>query len=64
MARRGLIEFRAVADKMKTSASYLRTHTFADMSDDVISVCRRHPAQALISAAVLGFVVGRIVRRS
>jgi methyl-accepting chemotaxis protein len=52
-----------VADSMKSTASYLRTHTFGDMSDDVINACRRHPAQALISAVILGFVAGRLIRR-
>jgi tRNA U55 pseudouridine synthase TruB len=52
-----------VADQMKSTASYLRTHTFADMSDDVISTCRKHPGKALLSAVVLGFVAGRLIRR-
>ena len=52
-----------MADGMKSTASYLRTHTFSDMTDDVISVCRKHPAQALISAVILGFVAGRLIRR-
>jgi hypothetical protein len=52
-----------VADSMKTTASYLRSHTFADMGNDLASVARRHPAQALISAVILGFVAGRLIRR-
>ena len=52
-----------VADGMETTATYLREHNFADMRDDVINVCRRHPAQALLSAAALGFLLGSAIRR-
>src|SRR5262249_26527844 len=51
------------ADGMGTTASYLREHDFADMRDDFISLCKRHPAQALISAVAFGFLLGRSVRR-
>ena len=51
------------ADGMETTASYLRGHDFADMGDDLISVCKRHPVQALLSAVAFGFVLGRSVRR-
>lgn len=52
-----------VADGMVTTADYLRNHSFGDMGSDVMGVCRRYPVQAMISAAVLGFVVGRAIRR-
>jgi len=52
-----------LADGMESSASYLRSHSFGDMGNDVISLCKKHPVQALVSAAVLGFVMGRLVRR-
>jgi tRNA U55 pseudouridine synthase TruB len=52
-----------VADSMKTTASYLRSHSFADMGNDIVSVARRHPTQALISAVIIGFVAGRLIRR-
>lgn len=52
-----------VADGMVSTASYLRSHTFGDMGTDMMGLCRRHPVQAMISAAVLGFVVGRAIRR-
>ena len=51
------------ADGMETTASYLRDHDFADMRDDVISLCKRHPVQALVSAVAFGFLLGRSVRR-
>jgi ElaB/YqjD/DUF883 family membrane-anchored ribosome-binding protein len=51
------------ADGMEATASYLRQHDFADMRDDLINVCKRHPAQALVCAAAFGFLLGRSVRR-
>jgi ElaB/YqjD/DUF883 family membrane-anchored ribosome-binding protein len=52
-----------IADGMESTASYLRQHDFADMRDDLVNVCRRHPVQALISAVAVGFLLGRSVRR-
>ena len=52
-----------LADGMESTASYLRTHSWGDMGSDIGEVCRRHPVQALISAGVLGFLVGRAIRR-
>jgi hypothetical protein len=52
-----------IADGMESTASYLRQHDFADMRDDLVNVCRRHPVQALISAVAFGFLLGRSVRR-
>src|SRR5262245_53085108 len=51
------------AEGMETTAAYLREHDFADMRDDLINVCRRHPAQALISAAAFGFLLGTAIKR-
>jgi hypothetical protein len=52
-----------IADRMESTASYLRDHDFTDMREDLIAVCRRHPAQAMLSALAVGFLVGRAVRR-
>jgi len=54
----------SLADGMESTASYLREHDFKTMGDDLMGVCRRHPAQALISALAIGFLMGRAVRRS
>jgi ElaB/YqjD/DUF883 family membrane-anchored ribosome-binding protein len=51
------------ADGMEATAAYLREHEFADMRDDLINVCRRHPTQALISAAAFGFLLGTAIKR-
>ena len=52
-----------VADGMESTASYLRNHSFGDMGSDIVGVCQRHPVQAMISAAAIGFLLGRVVRR-
>ena len=52
-----------IADGMESTASYLREHDFEDMRDDLINICRRHPAQALLSALAAGFLLGRVIRR-
>ena len=52
-----------VADGMESTATYLRNHTFGDMGNDVMALCKKHPVQALVSAAVVGFVMGRLIRR-
>jgi uncharacterized protein YejL (UPF0352 family) len=48
---------------MEATASYLRRHDIEDMRNDLINVVRKHPAQALISAAALGFLLGRLIKR-
>ena len=52
-----------LADGMQSTASYIRSHSVGDMGSDVGELCRRHPVQALISAGVLGFLLGRAIRR-
>jgi hypothetical protein len=52
-----------IAGGMESTASYLREHDFKAMGEDVVGVARRHPAQALLSALLLGFLLGRAARR-
>jgi hypothetical protein len=52
-----------IAGGMESTASYLREHDVKAMGDDLIGVCRRHPVQALLSAVVVGFFIGRAARR-
>jgi ElaB/YqjD/DUF883 family membrane-anchored ribosome-binding protein len=52
-----------IAGGMESTASYIREHDFKEMGDDLVQVCRRHPAKALLSALVAGFVLGRVARR-
>jgi len=42
-----------IADGMESTASYLRERDFKNMGDDLIAVCRRHPAQAMLSALAI-----------
>ena len=53
-----------LADGMSATSSYLREHDLEDMRDDALNFCRRYPAQTLISAGAVGFLLGRLLRRS
>jgi ElaB/YqjD/DUF883 family membrane-anchored ribosome-binding protein len=50
------------ADTLDATAQYLRDHQVKDMMSDVQSFIKAHPAQALIGAAVVGFLAGRSIR--
>ena len=52
----------SVESGMRSTAGYIRDHDFKEMGNDLMGVCRKHPAQALISAAVVGFLLGRAAR--
>jgi len=54
---------RKVAQCIDSTASYLQDHDFNDMRKDVMDVCRRHPAEAILSSLALGFLLGRAMRR-
>ena len=49
----------SIADGMESTASYLRGHDFSEMGKDLMDVCRRYPAQSLVAALALGFLIGR-----
>jgi len=49
----------SIAGGMESTASYLRDHDFDDMGKDVINICRRYPAQSLVAALAVGFLLGR-----
>jgi ElaB/YqjD/DUF883 family membrane-anchored ribosome-binding protein len=53
---------RRAADKIGGAAQYLRDHEVKDMMSEVQSFVKEHPAQALIGAAVIGFLAGRSMR--
>jgi len=50
------------ADKMRATADYVRDHDVSDMVSGVGSFIQRYPAQALISAVAIGFLIGRSFR--
>jgi len=57
----GIVE--RVADTVESTGAYLREHDIDDMKADVEKIVRRHPAQSLIAACAVGFLVGRAFRR-
>ena len=54
----------ATADKLKATADYVREHNFSEMADDVTDLVKRYPGQSLAAAAILGFLVARVMRSS
>jgi ElaB/YqjD/DUF883 family membrane-anchored ribosome-binding protein len=55
---------RSAADRLSSTADYVRSHDATSMMSDVETVVRNNPGPALIVAAALGFILGRaIVRR-
>jgi ElaB/YqjD/DUF883 family membrane-anchored ribosome-binding protein len=55
---------RATADRLNTTADYVRANHMSDMADDVMQLIKERPGLSLIVAAALGFVVGRALTRS
>lgn len=53
----------AAADRLSSTANYMRTHDLSRMGDDVESVVRNHPGPALLVAAAFGFLLGRALAR-
>jgi len=54
---------RKVAGGIDSTASYLEDHDFSDMGKDVMNICRRHPAEAIIASLAIGFLAGRALKR-
>jgi ElaB/YqjD/DUF883 family membrane-anchored ribosome-binding protein len=52
-----------VADGVRHTANQLRTGKVKQFSDDVMRYAKANPSQALIVAALVGFVVGRFLPR-
>jgi ElaB/YqjD/DUF883 family membrane-anchored ribosome-binding protein len=50
------------ADKLQAGAEYVREHDAKDMMHSVESFVRRHPGQALVAAAAVGFLAARAMR--
>ena len=53
-----------IRDQVSSAADYFRDNGAQEVMDDVTKYVKSHPTQALIGAAVLGFVAGRMGRRS
>ncbi len=53
----------AAADRLSTTADYMRTHEARRMMAVVETVVKNNPGPALLVAAVCGFVLGRALTR-
>jgi hypothetical protein len=53
----------ATANAMESAADYLRDQDVRAMVSDVRQVARRHPGAALLTAAAVGFLIARSLRR-
>ena len=54
----------AAADRLSTTADYMRTHDTKRMMTDLETVVKNNPGPALLVAAVFGFVLGRSLARN
>jgi ElaB/YqjD/DUF883 family membrane-anchored ribosome-binding protein len=54
----------ASADKLETTADYLRQHDLKAMMSDVQDLAKRYPGQCLAAAVGVGFLLGRVFRNS
>jgi len=52
-----------IANKMGSAAGYLRESNMTTMRRDTLDLCRRYPAQSLVAALTVGFLIGRMRRR-
>src|SRR5262245_65833941 len=55
---------RTAADRLSSTADYVRSHDAASMMADVETTVRNNPGPALLVAAAVGFMVGRAFARS
>lgn len=51
------------ASTLSATADYVRDNTMRDAVMDLKSYVKAHPTQALVGAAVVGFLAGRLMRR-
>ncbi len=52
----------STADKLESTAGYIREHDVHAMLSDVENTVRRNPGPSLLVAAVIGFLIGRAFR--
>jgi ElaB/YqjD/DUF883 family membrane-anchored ribosome-binding protein len=52
----------STADKLESTAGYIREHDVKDMMSDVEDLVRRNPGPSLLIAATIGFFIGRAFR--
>ena len=54
----------AAAEKLTSTADYVRGHDFKRMMGDVGTLVKNNPGPSLLAAAVIGFVAGRAFSRN
>jgi ElaB/YqjD/DUF883 family membrane-anchored ribosome-binding protein len=54
---------RATADRLSTSADYVRSHDARRMMADLETVVKSNPGPALVAAAAFGFLLARALSR-
>jgi ElaB/YqjD/DUF883 family membrane-anchored ribosome-binding protein len=54
---------RATAERLNTSADYVRSHDAKRMMADVETFIKSNPGPALVASAALGFLLGRALSR-
>ncbi len=52
------------ADRLGSAAKYVRDHDTRDLMDQLVGLVRSHPGKSLLAVAALGFVTGRVLRRT
>ena len=52
----------SAADKLETTAGYIRKHDFSAMFSDIQNVLKRNPVPSVLIAASIGFLIGRRFR--
>jgi len=53
----------SAADKLAGTAKYLRKHDVKGMVPDVVQAVKRNPGLALLTAGIIGFLVGHTLAR-
>ncbi len=53
----------SAADTVAAGADYLRQHDMRTIRNDLMRVVGRNPGMALLGAAILGFLAGRLMSR-
>lgn len=63
LPRRAAGVAQGAADKLEASATYLVSNSVEQIMEDVRSVIRSKPAQSLLIAGALGFLIGRTLSK-
>ena len=52
----------SAADRLEASADYIKSRDARRMAQDLVGMIKRHPAQSLLIAGVIGYLVARAFR--